>query len=270
MVVMNYLEGRKTGDAADLKWTDSFDVVIVGGNKPAFLVDEKKSLALFRLDSETGALQNVDDYPKTAFETEAFMTQGKCFQGGNAVILHNLLGLTSGDRLLYVGDHVYADILRSKRTLGWRTCLIIPELTGEIMVNKRQRDLRNTLLQLRSKQFFLENQKDALLQMNAEEISAEELDLDKQLSAVRAEIQTVLYRYNYSYHPRWGPLFRAGFQESRFAKQICDYACMYTSRASNLGLVSPLRPFRPVRDRLPHDHFLENYSIVDFEHATGL
>ena len=36
-----------------------------------------------------------------------------------------------------------------------------------------------------------------------------------------------------------------------------DYACMYTSRASNLGLVSPQRPFRPVRDKMPHDHFLE-------------
>ena len=27
---------------------------------------------------------------------------------------------------------MYADILRSKKTLGWRTCLIVPELTAEI------------------------------------------------------------------------------------------------------------------------------------------
>ena len=38
---MNYLEGCKTGDDKDYVWTKYFDVIIVGGNKPAFLVDEK-------------------------------------------------------------------------------------------------------------------------------------------------------------------------------------------------------------------------------------
>lgn len=45
---------------------------------------------------------------------------------------------------------------------------------------------------------------------------------------------------------------------------------MYTSRASNLGLVSPLRPFRPIRDRLPHDHFLETYELLDSGNIGGL
>ena len=43
-----------------------------------------------------------------------------------------MLRLSSGDQLLYVGDHMFSDILRSKRTLGWRTCLIVPELEHEI------------------------------------------------------------------------------------------------------------------------------------------
>lgn len=38
---MNYLEGRKAGDKKDLKWAEYFDVVIVGGNKPAFLEDDR-------------------------------------------------------------------------------------------------------------------------------------------------------------------------------------------------------------------------------------
>ena len=29
---------------------------------------------------------------------------------------------------------MYSDILRSKRTLGWRTCLVIPELENEMAV----------------------------------------------------------------------------------------------------------------------------------------
>lgn len=40
-VVMNYLEGRKAGTKKDLKWADYFDVIIVGGNKPAFLEDDR-------------------------------------------------------------------------------------------------------------------------------------------------------------------------------------------------------------------------------------
>lgn len=47
-------------------------------------------------------------------------------------------------QLLYVGDHMFADILRSKRTLGWRTCLIVPELEGEMMVHRENQDLRYT------------------------------------------------------------------------------------------------------------------------------
>jgi HAD superfamily 5'-nucleotidase-like hydrolase len=149
MVVMNYLEARKTGKQKDLAWTNYFDVIIVGGNKPAFLVDDRGSLALFRVDPKDESLTNVDSLPesnslsspssvggiggssKDSKTMEDFLRQGKTFQGGNAHMLHSLLQIKSSDRILYVGDHVYADILRSKRTHGWRTCLIVPELTEE-------------------------------------------------------------------------------------------------------------------------------------------
>lgn len=54
------------------------------------------------------------------------------FQGGNWKYLLEMLELTSGDNVMYVGDHMYSDILRSKRSLGWRTCLVIPELPEEV------------------------------------------------------------------------------------------------------------------------------------------
>jgi HAD superfamily 5'-nucleotidase-like hydrolase len=119
-VVMNYLEGRKAGDAKDDAWMDYFDVIIVGGNKPSFLTDEGK-LPLLRVDSSSGKLENIDNIPAPDM-VDAFLAAGKVFQGGNAQILHTLLKLSSGDRLLYVGDHVYADVMRSKRVLGWRYC----------------------------------------------------------------------------------------------------------------------------------------------------
>ena len=121
---------------------------------------------------------------------------------------------------------MYADILRSKRTLGWRTCLIVPELTGEIMAYKRHRVERTELLALRREQFLLEDGSSASLKGPEAQAASERLE------ALRAEIRTKLETYNKVFHPKWGPLFRAGFQESRFALQvqrrthlICDCDC---------------------------------------------
>jgi 5'-nucleotidase len=39
-----------------------------------------------------------------------------------------------GKDVLYVGDHIYGDILKSKKLRGWRTFLVVPELTQELVV----------------------------------------------------------------------------------------------------------------------------------------
>jgi len=36
--------------------------------------------------------------------------------------------------VLYVGDHIFADVLRSKKAIGWRTLLVVPELDAELEV----------------------------------------------------------------------------------------------------------------------------------------
>ena len=36
--------------------------------------------------------------------------------------------------MLYVGDHIFGDVLKSKKLRGWRTFLIIPELNDELNV----------------------------------------------------------------------------------------------------------------------------------------
>ena len=37
-------------------------------------------------------------------------------------------------QVLYVGDPIFADVLRSKKALGWRTLLVVPELDSELEV----------------------------------------------------------------------------------------------------------------------------------------
>lgn len=39
-----------------------------------------------------------------------------------------------GKNVLYFGDHIFGDILKSKKNSGWRTFLVVPELIHELYV----------------------------------------------------------------------------------------------------------------------------------------
>lgn len=278
-VVMNYLEGQRGPGKRTLDWTQYFDVVMVGCAKPQFLMDDHDRNSMFRVDPTSDKLLNVDFVPESGASDEdvlAFLDPSHSrhvFQGGNAQRLHRLLQVTSGDKILYVGDHVYSDVLRSKRSLGWRTCLIVPELTKEIISMKRHRELRRKITNMRKEQVKIEMKLDALLiaRLDGAHLSSATPGdhsssvpappsaegtgdlLTAELTDLKVQLRALLKEYNTAFHSLWGPLFLAGHQDSRLSKQISDYACLYTSCASNLGLVSPDRPFRAIGDRMPHD-----------------
>jgi len=245
-----------------LRWEDLFDVIIVGANKPSFLSDE--FLSLFQVEPSTGALRNVEDKDALqALEMAAASAGatgggghlGKIFQGGHWQDLHKMLDVSAGERILYVGDHMYADILRSKRTLGWRTCLIIPELEGEILTSMHEGEAAQEILRMRRLQYDLDEYMDLLRQRIGLGVDAHEQLREAELKSesLKKQVRALGDAFNAKFNLHWGQLFKAGYQESRFAKQVTDYACLYTSRASNLGLVNPNRPFRPVFGSSPHD-----------------
>ena len=122
-------------------WMDYFDIIICGARKPGFLLDPY--LPLFQVRTEDASLVNVE--MGGADGAAAVLARGKVFQGGNWNHLHRMLRLRTGSELLYVGDHMYSDILRSKRTLGWRTVLIVPELLHEVVqLEKTDADWQET------------------------------------------------------------------------------------------------------------------------------
>lgn len=55
------------------------------------------------------------------------------FPTGSSDIVCDLLG-AKGKDILYIGDHIFGDILKSKKRQGWRTFLVIPELAQELHV----------------------------------------------------------------------------------------------------------------------------------------
>lgn len=251
-VVMNYLESRRSGSQKVTKWTEYFDLIITGGNKPAFLTDEG-SLALYRVNHTTEALSHVDHIPTDGAGAREFLERGKIFQGGNAHMLHKIIQASSGDRILYVGDHVYSDVLATKKKVAWRTCLIIPELGAEITALKKSRRINDVLQKLLREQFVIENELDEF-ESKLSDVEQNTIDDRKtRLVELKSLIRQEQTKISALFHPLFGSLFKAGQQSSRFARQMVVYACMYTSRASNLGNASPEKLYRPRRDMLPHD-----------------
>lgn len=49
-----------------------------------------------------------------------------------------LLGVRGKD-ILYIGDHIFGDILKSKKQQVWQTCLVIPELSQELGIWAREK-----------------------------------------------------------------------------------------------------------------------------------
>ena len=69
------------------------------------------------------------------------------FHLGSCEVFSKLIGARGKD-VLYIGDHIFGDILKSKKIQGWRTFLIIPEMIQELQVWTTKHDLYNRLQNL--------------------------------------------------------------------------------------------------------------------------
>ncbi len=120
--VMSYLlDGARTPYPS---WRNYFDVVIVGGQKPLFFNEQRPFVAI---DPATGR--------QLSTEVKSF-GRDKVYQGGNVVAFEQMTGIR-GENVLYIGDHIYGDILRLRKAYMWRTAMIIQELDGELAVGER-------------------------------------------------------------------------------------------------------------------------------------
>ena len=122
-VVMSYLlDGERK---AYPSWRNYFDIVIVGGAKPAFFNELRPFV---QVDQQT--MQ-----PMTNGEIK-HLSRDKVYQGGNVVAFEQMTGI-KGDHVLYIGDHIYGDILRLRKQHMWRTAMVLQELEREISVSDR-------------------------------------------------------------------------------------------------------------------------------------
>lgn len=67
------------------------------------------------------------------FSRSRVLFSDEVYSGGSCDVFTEMIG-AKGKDVLYIGDHIFGDILKSKKIRGWRTFLIVPELVQELHV----------------------------------------------------------------------------------------------------------------------------------------
>jgi len=240
----------------EMTWRQLFDLVIVSARKPDFFTDHGP---FFEVVDESGLLRPL----------AGPLRPGGLYLGGCAAQVERDLGI-AGDEILYVGDHMFGDVHVSKRTLSWRTALVLRELEAEVAALEAYRPIEQRLMAMMKEKEALEarlSQARLLLQRlrqshgaptekMAGEMAAAEAGIQAargQLLGLDAEIGPLAKAGTELTNERWGLLTRAGNDKSHLTRQIERYADIYTSRVSNFLHATPYAYFRSPRGSLPHD-----------------
>ena len=223
-------------------WSELFEITVTLSSKPRFFTT---NTAFLKIDPTTGSMTNV----------EGCISKG-IYQGGFAGKLQKDLGL-DGNEILYLGDHIYGDVVSIKKTFHWRTALVLAPLEEEIAALKKSAPIQHEIdKQMAIKETFELKLNDIELRKHelGEEVSKEELNLlFFEVDKINTTISELLDQHKKFFNPYWGEMMRAGLEESRFADQVEKYACIYMTKVADLITYSPRTYFRPFRRVLPHE-----------------
>jgi 5'-nucleotidase len=229
-------------------WRQLFDLVIVSSGKPAFFREQRNFTEIDERGRE-----------KASCRAPAW---GGVYAGGCLEGMMQLLECR-GERVLYVGDHIYGDIVTSKRESTWRTLLIVRELEEDF---RKRAELTYEMEQFADLQRRLADAGHRMDQLsdvvtlyrqaleNALETVREFFDDTREhhLNLLRRATRLgdrIARRFN----PYWGSFFKQGSSKTLFAQQLEAFACIYTSRVSNLGLYGTNHYFRVIDDPMMHE-----------------
>ena len=250
-------------------WRNYFDIVIVAGAKPAFFT-EQRPVPRARRRRAASRAQRTGRRSCAAASTRAATSSTS-----------RRASACGGDRVLYIGDHIYGDMLRAKKSSVWRTAMVLQELedgadrrsSATRSALERVEQLERQCVRLDSEITYQQLLLKSLQQLAraaataasrsrdaAPTVEAAKHEAKRRLDELRAALKAAADELgaprdevDRAFNPYWGAIFREGTENSRFGEQVEDYACVYTSRVSNFLAYSPLRYFRSPRDHMPHE-----------------
>ncbi|XP_024222465.1 cytosolic purine 5'-nucleotidase isoform X1 [Bombus impatiens] len=215
-------------DEPHRNWKTYFDTIVVDARKPLFFGE---GTILRQVDTKTGAL-------KLGTHKGPLHT-GEVYSGGSCDVFTELIG-AKGKDVLYVGDHIFGDILKSKKIRGWRTFLIVPELVQELHV---WTDKCQLFAELQNLDVMLGE-----MYKNLDSSTKEKPDISK----LRASIRDVTHKMDLSYG-MMGSLFRSGSRQTFFSSQVVRYADLYAATFLNLIYYPFSYMFRAPAMLMPHE-----------------
>ncbi|MES2525847.1 MAG: HAD-IG family 5'-nucleotidase [Bdellovibrionota bacterium] len=230
-----YLEDHKD-------WSELFNLVITLANKPKFFTDK---IHLLQVDPKSGLMKNH----------HGPIADG-VYQGGCANLIQKNSNL-SGEQILYLGDHIYGDVLQIKKTCNWRTALVIDELLHETEALVKSNALSEEINQLMAEKVSYEVKLDELFDREIEK--GKKPDKEKvqahfqKMEKVDKKIGKLIRAHSQFFNSYWGEVMRSGVEPSRLAGQIEKYACIYMAKISDFMDYSPRSYFRPKKKKLPHE-----------------
>lgn len=134
-------------------WQQHFDVVITSAHKPAFYTSDS-AFRMYSSNVRVAIFEPVTliltfaltccrpyglhdcqrDFVKWSPARASDLEEGRILIGGSLEELVRLTGW-SGRQVLYVGDHLHADLREPRREAGWATAAIVRELEKELEVS---------------------------------------------------------------------------------------------------------------------------------------
>ncbi|XP_041334064.1 cytosolic purine 5'-nucleotidase-like isoform X2 [Pyrgilauda ruficollis] len=246
--IMSYLFDFSNEDKADVPrrpWRSYFDLIVVDTRKPLFFAE---GTVLRQVDTDTGKLR-IGTYTGP-------LQHCAVYSGGSSDVVCDLLGVKGKD-ILYMGDHIFGDILKSKKRQGWRTFLVVPELARELQVWTEKSELFE---ELRSLDLFL-----AELYQHLDSGSSERPDI----SSIKRRIQKVTHEMDMCYG-KMGSLFRCGSRQTLFANQLMRYADLYAASFINFLYYPFSYLFRAPPVLMAHESTVEHSRRDSGDVATAL
>jgi 5'-nucleotidase len=212
-------------------WKDYFDAIVVNACKPLFFGE---GTTLREVDEKTGLLKFT--------EVGETFEKGKVYNGGNLKMFRKLTG-TVGSEILYIGDNIAHDIIRSKDSrVFWRTCLIVKELDREIDVWKgAKKEYENMVEQewLRANTF--------------QGMDSTRVKKPDGLGTLKSEMKKATAELDAKFNPYFGSLFRSGTSESKFSTEVTKYADLYAADHLHFLNYPLFYYFAPTQKSYPHE-----------------
>ena len=223
------------------EWTDLFDATMTTAKKPSFYSDSAPFRAILK-NKRTGDVQE-------SFRPIHALRRGHAYSRGNLRDLVSMLDLDK-KRVLYFGDHLYADLVEPTKKLGWRTGAIIREIEHELAMHD-------------SPEFRKLHWKTEMLEQLMRQMQALGTDCEAHvLDDLQAERAAMLLDMDKMYNENFGSVFTSGLRKTLLAGSVERYADVYTSRVENFLSYSPMHRFIPTgRQNFAHEPPSDSYFI---------